>query len=62
MLGIINPLVHLELPLLQLTVQGRDANTQQVSGGLFVACLDFIKTENLYAFDGVKGYSAGQGE
>jgi isocitrate dehydrogenase len=26
------------------------------------AGLDFIKTENLYAFDGVKGYSAGQGE
>ncbi len=26
------------------------------------AGLDFIKMENLYAFDGVKGYSAGQGE
>jgi isocitrate dehydrogenase len=26
------------------------------------AGLDFIKTENLYTFDGVKGYSLGQGE
>jgi isocitrate dehydrogenase len=24
--------------------------------------LDFIKTEHLYTFDGVKGFSLGQGE
>jgi isocitrate dehydrogenase len=24
--------------------------------------LDFVKTEHLYTFDGVKGYSLGQGE
>ncbi|MBP9077105.1 MAG: hypothetical protein KBG02_09615 [Haliscomenobacter sp.] len=26
------------------------------------AGLEFIKTENLYQFDGVRGYSLGQGE
>jgi isocitrate dehydrogenase len=30
--------------------------------GVALAGLDFIKTENLYTFDGLPGYSTGQGE
>lgn len=33
-----------------------------VLAGTAAAGLDFIKTENLYAFDGEKGFTAGQGE
>ena len=38
------------------------AQVVAVLGALVDAGLDVVKTENLYTFDGEKGYSLGQGE
>lgn len=39
-----------------------NADVVQLLGNIANAGLDFIKTEQLYQFDGVRGYSLGQGE
>jgi isocitrate dehydrogenase len=45
-------------------VDGKVSNTNVISllQGVQAAGLDFIKTEHLYTFDGVAGFSLGQGE
>ncbi|MDA0309612.1 MAG: hypothetical protein O3C46_02720, partial [Bacteroidetes bacterium] len=47
------------------TVDGnspRNADVPKLLQTLVEAGFDVIKTENLYQFDGVRGYSLGQGE
>ena len=38
------------------------ASVVALLGSIAAAGLDVIKTENLYTFDGERGYSLGQGE
>lgn len=37
-------------------------HSKDITDRITDAGLEFIKTENLYQFDGVRGYSLGQGE